>query len=104
MTPKTSIITVCYNSVKTIEDTIQSVISQTYSNIEYIIIDGKSSDNTLDIVNKYKTHIAKIVSEQDNGLYDAINKGIDLATGEIIAILNSDDIYEDNLVIENIFS
>lgn len=102
MNPKVSIITVCYNSAKTIEDTIQSVVKQTYDNIEYIIIDGLSSDNTLEIVNKYKDNITKIISEKDNGLYDAINKGIGLATGEIIANLNSDDFYIDNNVIADV--
>lgn len=99
---KVTIITVCYNSAKTIEDTIQSVINQTYSNIEYIIIDGLSTDNTLEIVNQYKDKIATIVSEKDNGLYDAINKGIGLATGDIIANLNSDDFYIDNNVISDV--
>ena len=102
MKPKVSIITVCYNSSETIEDTILSVISQTYSNIEFIIVDGLSTDNTLEVANKYEKNISKLVSEKDNGLYDAINKGVDMATGEIIAILNSDDIYEDTFVIENI--
>ncbi len=102
MNPKVSIITVCYNSAKTIEDTIQSVVNQTYDNIEYIIIDGLSTDNTLEIVNKYKDKITKIISEKDNGLYDAINKGIGLATGEIIANLNSDDFYIDNNVIADV--
>lgn len=100
--PKVSIITVCYNSAKTIEDTIQSVINQTYENIEYIIVDGLSTDNTIEIVNKYKDKIATIVSEKDAGLYDAINKGIGLATGEIIANLNSDDFYIDNNVIKDV--
>ena len=102
MQPKVSIITVCYNSSKTIEDTIKSVLSQTYSNIEYIIIDGLSTDNTLEIVNKYKKEISLIVSEKDNGLYDAINKGISLASGEIIANLNSDDFYIDENVISDV--
>lgn len=102
--PKVSIITVCYNSAKTIEDTIQSVVNQTYDNIEYIIIDGLSTDNTLEIVNKYKGKIAKVVSEKDAGLYDAINKGIGLATGDIIANLNSDDFYIDNNVIADVVS
>jgi len=102
MNPKVSIITVCYNSEKTIEDTIQSVINQTYENIEYIIIDGLSTDNTLEIVNQYKDKIAKIISEKDNGLYDAINKGIELATGDIIANLNSDDFYIDKNVIADV--
>lgn len=102
MSPKVSIITVCYNSAKTIEDTIQSVISQTYNNIEYIIIDGGSTDNTLEVVNRYKDKISKIVSEKDNGLYDAINKGIELTTGSIIANLNSDDFYIDQNVITDV--
>jgi len=102
MNPKVSIITVCYNSSKTIEDTIQSVINQTYNDIEYIIIDGLSTDNTLEIVNKYSDKIAKVVSEKDAGLYDAINKGIELATGEIIANLNSDDFYIDNNVVSDV--
>lgn len=77
-------------------------MSQTYTNIEYIIIDGLSTDNTLEIVTKYKDKITKIVSEKDNGLYDAINKGIKLATGDIIANLNSDDFYIDNNVIADV--
>ena len=100
--PKVTIITVCYNSAATIEDTIQSVLSQTYSNIEYIIIDGLSTDNTLEIVNKYKGQIAKVISEKDAGLYDAINKGIGLASGAIIANINSDDFYSDNNVIADV--
>jgi glycosyltransferase len=102
MQPKVTVITVCYNSSKTIEDTIKSVINQSYSNIEYIIIDGLSTDNTLEIVNKYREKISIIISEKDNGLYDAINKGINLATGEIIANLNSDDFYIDNNVITDV--
>lgn len=94
---KISIITVCLNNEKTIEDTIQSVLKQTYKNYEHIIIDGLSTDNTLSIVNKYN-HL-KVVSEKDNGLYDAMNKGIKLATGDIVAILNADDI----LANENVF-
>lgn len=102
LSPKISIITVCFNSSKTIEDTIQSVINQTYPNIEYIIVDGLSTDNTLEIVDKYKDKITKVVSEKDAGLYDAINKGIGLASGEIIANLNSDDFYIDNNVIADV--
>jgi glycosyltransferase len=102
MQPKVTIITVCYNSEKTIEDTIQSVINQDYPNIEHIIIDGLSTDNTLEIVNKYKDKITKVVSEKDKGLYEAINKGINLATGDIIANLNSDDFYIDTNVIEEV--
>ena len=102
MKPKISIITVCYNSAKTIEDTIQSVVNQTYDNIEYIVIDGVSTDNTLEIINKYKNQITTIICEKDKGIYDAINKGIDLATGDIIANLNSDDFYIDNNVIADV--
>jgi glycosyltransferase len=102
LSSKVSIITVCFNSAKTIEDTIKSVLSQKYKNIEYIIIDGLSTDNTLEIINKYKNEVDVIVSEKDEGLYDAINKGIDLASGEIIANLNSDDFYIDENVISDV--
>ena len=99
---KISIITVCYNSEKTIEKTFQSVKSQTYKNVEYIVVDGKSKDSTLDIVNNYKTIVSKCISESDKGLYDAMNKGIKMATGDIVGILNSDDIFTDNHVLENV--
>lgn len=99
---KVSIITVCYNSSETIESTIQSVVAQNYPDIEYIIIDGLSSDNTVQIVEKYKSKIAKIISEKDKGIYDAINKGIALATGDIVAILHADDFYTDQNVISTI--
>ncbi|MDK0899083.1 glycosyltransferase family 2 protein [Clostridium perfringens] len=100
--PKVSIITPAYNSEKYIEQTILSIINQSYENIQYIIIDGKSTDKTLEIINKYKEKIDLIVSEKDNGMYDAINKGLKLADGDIIAYLNSDDIYNDNKVIEKV--
>jgi len=99
---KVSLITASFNSEQFIEDTIISVINQTFKNIEYIIIDGKSHDNTINIVNRYKNHIAKIISEKDNGIYDAMNKGIAIASGDIIGFINSDDFYTDNSVIENI--
>lgn len=95
--PKFSIITVCYNSEKTIEKTIRSVLGQTYDNIEYIIMDGGSQDKTLDIVRKYGEKI-KIISEADDGIYHAMNKGIMRASGDIIGIINSDDWYEHNAV------
>lgn len=89
-----SIITVSYNSVKTIEQTIKSIISQTYSNIQYIIIDGGSTDGTVDIIKKYENNIAYWISEPDKGIYDAMNKGISKCEGDIIGIINSDDWYE----------
>ena len=99
--PLISIITVVYNGEKTLEQTIVSVLSQTYPNIEYIIIDGKSSDGTIDIVSKYADKISKYVSEKDNGIYDAMNKGLALANGDIIGLLNADDFYEPD-TIENV--
>lgn len=91
---KVSIITVAYNSAGTIRDTIESVMRQSHPDIEYIIVDGASSDDTLSIANEYRGRIARIVSEPDKGLYDAMNKGIAMATGDVIGILNSDDFFE----------
>ena len=99
---KISIITVCFNSSKTIERTFISVKNQTYKNIEYIVVDGNSSDNTVQIIKNYKKVISKSISENDKGLYDAMNKGIKMASGDIIGILNSDDVFTDNYVLENI--
>jgi glycosyltransferase involved in cell wall biosynthesis len=90
---KISIITVTYNSAATLEETILSVISQNYPNIEYIIVDGESTDNTMQIVEKYRSSISRIIREKDKGLYDALNKGIDAASGDIVGILHSDDFY-----------
>lgn len=101
---KVSIITVCYNSKEFIKDAIDSVISQTYSDIEYIIIDGGSTDGTVDIVNSYGNMITRFISEKDKGIYDAMNKGLSHVTGEIVGILNSDDFYINNLIIEEIVS
>lgn len=95
---KVSIITVVYNGAETIEQTIQSVIHQTYDNIEYIIIDGASTDGTCDIVKKYKDEVKVFISEPDSGLYYAMNKGIHYATGEIVGIINSDDLYSEDAV------
>jgi glycosyltransferase involved in cell wall biosynthesis len=99
---KVSIITVSYNSQDTIEDTIKSVLGQAYPGIEYIIVDGKSRDNTLEIIDKYKDKISNIISESDKGIYDAINKGIKAANGDIVGILNSDDLYADSEVIDKV--
>ncbi|HRC81396.1 MAG TPA: glycosyltransferase family 2 protein [Sedimentibacter sp.] len=106
--PTVSLITVSYNSEKTIADTIESILRQTYENIEYIIIDGLSSDNTVKIAKSYeplfrdKGYVFKIVSEKDKGIYDAMNKGIKLSTGQIVGILNSDDFYTNEFVIEKV--
>jgi glycosyltransferase involved in cell wall biosynthesis len=99
---KASIITAVYNGVAHIEDTIQSVLSQDYENIEYIVIDGGSTDGTMDIINKYKEKISVVVSEPDKGLYDALNKGLRVATGDIIGLLHSDDIYCNKKVISKV--
>ncbi len=101
---KVSIITVVYNNEKTIQNAIESVLSQTYSNIEYVIIDGGSKDGTVQIISAYKDQIDHFVSEKDEGIYDAMNKGLSIATGDVIGILNSDDLYFDNKVIELVIS
>lgn len=98
---KISIVTACFNSEKTIKDTIKSVESQNHSDVEHIIVDGLSSDNTMGIV-KASSNISRYISEIDSGIYDAMNKGINLATGEIIGTLNSDDFYFDNTVLSKV--
>lgn len=95
-----SIITVSYNSAGTIERTIKSVIQQDYGDVEYIVIDGGSTDGTVDVIRKYEKKIFFWLSEPDEGIYDAMNKGIRRATGEIIAFLNSDDWYQKNILSE----
>lgn len=90
---KISVITICFNSAETIEQTIKSVIEQSYKNIEYIIIDGNSSDGTKEIIQKYRNRITKFISEKDNGIYDAINKGLKIAKGDIISLLHGNDIF-----------
>lgn len=104
---KISLITVTYNSGKTLSDTIQSVLSQSYTNIEYIIIDGLSQDNTIDVIKKYELDFEgrmMWISEKDRGLYDAMNKGIKMATGDVVGILNSDDFYTSDDVLERVAS
>ena len=100
---KISIITGTYNSALTISDTLKSIQIQSYSNIEHIIVDGASKDNTLKIVSKF-SHVAKVISEPDQGIYDAMNKGIKAAKGDIIGILNSDDFYAHERVLENVIN
>ncbi len=94
---KISVITVCFNSEKTIARTIESVINQHYSDLEYIIIDGGSKDKTVEIINKYRNELSYFISEPDQGISDAFNKGIRVATGDIIGIINSDDWYENGI-------
>ncbi|MDB2500706.1 glycosyltransferase [Candidatus Pelagibacter bacterium] len=102
---KITIITVVKNSEKTIERCIKSVLSQNYNNLEYIIIDGNSSDGTEKIINKYKNQITKIIIGEDSGIWDAMNKGINLASGEVLGFLNADDYYYDNIfeIVNNYF-
>lgn len=102
--PLISIITVVYNNKNKIGKTIESIINQTYPNIEYIIIDGKSTDGTIDVIKHYESKITKWVSEPDTGIYNAMNKGIRIATGKYIQFLNSGDFFLENDVIEKIFS
>lgn len=102
---KVSLITVTYNSDKTLRDTINSVLAQTYEDIEYIVVDGLSKDKTVDIIREYEPQFAgrmKWICEKDSGLYDAMNKGIRMATGDVVGILNSDDFFTSNDVIEKV--
>lgn len=102
---KISIITVSYNSSKTIKDTIESVLSQSYTDIEYIIVDGNSSDNTVEIIKSYEPKFEgslNWISEPDKGLYDAMNKGIKMATGDVVGIVNSDDFYHRTDIIDKV--
>lgn len=96
LTPKFTVITVTYNAEQVIEDTIQSVISQNYHHIEYLIVDGASNDRTLEIAEKYKERISRIISEPDKGLYDAMNKGIAAASGDYICFLNAGDCFHED--------
>jgi len=98
---KISIITPCLNSQKTIKTTLQSIKSQAYKNIEHIIVDGKSIDKTLSIIKQFP-HVTKVISKRDNGIYDAMNKGLKIATGDIVCFLNSDDFYASNNVLSSV--
>lgn len=99
---KISIITTCYNREATIRDSIESVLSQDYFNIEYIVVDGASKDQSMNIINEYKDRISTIISEPDNGMYEAINKGIRAATGDFIGLMHSDDLFYDNQIISKL--
>lgn len=100
---KISVVTVCYNAVQTLEKTMLSVLNQTYPDVEYIIIDGGSTDGTVDIIKKYADRLAYWVSEPDKGIYDAMNKGIKVATGEWICFLNSGDSFYERAILEKVF-
>lgn len=102
MTIKISLITVCYNSAATIRDTLESVAAQTHPDIEHLIIDGGSSDDTLALVREHRRHPGPLVSEPDRGIYDAMNKGLALASGEVVGFLNSDDVLADPGVLSRI--
>lgn len=101
---KITIITVCFNGANTIEDTIRSVVSQTHSDVEYILMDGASTDGTLDVVERHRDKFTKVLSEPDRGIYDAMNKGIALATGEVIGFINADDFYASSGVLAKVAS
>lgn len=100
--PKITVVTVCFDSKETIRETIESVLGQIYDNLEYIIVDGGSSDGTVEIVKEYSDRIETFISEPDRGIYDAMNKGVQVASGEIISFLNSDDVYVDNSVLSEV--
>ncbi|MFM9840743.1 MAG: glycosyltransferase family 2 protein [Cyclobacteriaceae bacterium] len=99
---KISLLTVSFNSASTIQDTIESIRSQDYKNIEYIAVDGNSKDGTVEIIKSYDSFISKWISEPDKGIYDAMNKAIQLATGDVVGILNSDDFYSTNTIISQV--
>lgn len=102
--PRLSVITIVYNNVRDIERTILSVVNQTYTNIEYVIVDGLSNDGTLQVIDKYKSKIAKFISEKDEGIYDAMNKGLALATGDYVIFMNSGDEFYDNETVAAVFA
>jgi glycosyltransferase involved in cell wall biosynthesis len=99
---KVSIITISYNAVHTIEETIRSVLGQDYPLVEYIVVDGGSNDGTLDVIEKYRDRIASVITEPDTGLYNAMNKGLRYANGDVVAVLNSDDVYAHTSVVRTV--
>jgi len=99
---KVSIITACYNSSATIIDTLKSLEQQTYADIEYIIVDGASKDNTLDVIKANCSRVSFVISERDNGIYDALNKGVAAATGDVVGFLHSDDLFASPYIVQNI--
>lgn len=99
---KISIVTVTYNSVSTVENCISSINEQTFKDIDYVVVDGSSTDGTLDLLKKNSKYISTLISQPDNGIYDAMNKGIGLAKGDIIGFLNSDDFYVNNQIIDRV--
>lgn len=101
---KISVITACYNSEATIRDAIESVLSQTWADLEYIVVDGASTDSTMEIVGGYGSRISQVISEPDRGIYDALNKGIHAATGDLLGFLHSDDLFVHASVLSNIAS
>lgn len=98
---KISVVTVCYNAVDSIEKTINSVINQTYQDVEYVIVDGKSTDGTVDIIKKYSDRVSKWISERDNGIYDAMNKAIDFVSGDYVLFMNSGDYFYSDTVVDS---
>jgi glycosyltransferase involved in cell wall biosynthesis len=104
MKPTLSVITIVYNNVHDIERTMLSVLSQTYQQIEYVVVDGASTDSTLDIIKRYENRIARLISEEDNGIYDAMNKGLKLATGDYVIFMNSGDEFYANNTVEKVFA
>jgi glycosyltransferase involved in cell wall biosynthesis len=104
MKPTLSVITIVYNNVRDIERTMLSVLNQTYQQIEYIVVDGASTDSTLDIIKRYENRIARLISEEDNGIYDAMNKGLKLATGDYVIFMNSGDEFYANNTVEKVFA
>jgi len=100
--PKVSIITICYNNVQDIRPTIESVVNQTYENIEYIVVDGRSTDGSMEIINEYESEIDTLISEPDENLYDAINKGIRVATGDVVGLIHAGDRLFDSQIVGKI--